>query len=373
MINTQTICENTQNTAIHDFVAQVETIYKGLGLPVLYGTLSILANKSVLFISGRGSGKTRIIKSIPEIDEVYTKNWDSFTYGELSNHCETLEDNDLLGVNNKHLVFKVEEFSTLSEYHRQIFLSVCSKIVSDGNYSHITEMSLHLNFENCKLTMLIAIQPKMYSLLCYRYPQWECMSYDRFTKFLLLNPLREGSTIEIPFVPTLPRKKPLCALLPDNVDLSKLVDLFKGHVSEGRALLYAKDYSTAMARMAEKTEVQQEDVDLFYKLFSPYLGSFSQLQHRDELGETIAIASGDIELLTEISKHLDGITKEQLSRALFVTTRQIERSDDLLLDKGLIRRVEDKYFLSTELEQFFNWYKDTFSFANVGTEQATVD
>lgn len=356
-----------EDIGLDDFVKEIESTYKGLGIPVLYGTLSMLANKSVFFIGGRGIGKTRLVNCIPDIEGATTSKWDTFTLGELDNFCSRFSGNaynvfsEDIGVRDKHFVFTVEDFSTLSEYHREIFLTVCSKISSDGNYHHVTTLTPHLSIDNCKLTILIAIQPKLYSLLCNKYTQWESMSYDRFTKFILLNPLRQGTTIDTPFVPTLPRKIPSSATIPDNVDLTRLITLFRGHISEGRAFLYARDYSTAMARLQGKNVVEQEDVDTFYKLFSAYLESFSRMQYREDLESTITVSSGHMELLTEIGKHLEGITKQDLSSSLLVSVRHIERCASFLLRKGLIREEEGKYYLSTELTQFFNWYKDAFS------------
>jgi hypothetical protein len=344
-----------------DFIKQVESVYRGLGIPVLYGTLSILANKSVFFIGGRGIGKTRIIKSVPNIEGTVTSGWDSFTLGELDIFCATHKNMEPSGVHGKHFAFKVEEFSTLSEYHREIFLTICSRISSDGNYTHVTTLTPNLRIEDCKLTMLIAIQPKLYSLLCNRYTQWDSMSYDRFTKFIVLNPLRQGNTFDVPFVPTLPRKIPSSATLPNNIDLSRLVTLFEGHVSEGRAFLYARDYAIAMARLLKKDVVEQDDVDTFLEMFGPYLESFSSLQQRMDLESSITVSSGHMELLTQIGKYLNGVSKDTLSESLRVTTRHIERSAEFLLEKELIREEENHYYLSPELLQFFNWYKDSFS------------
>lgn len=350
-----------EDAGICDFIKQIETVYKGLGIPVLYGALSILANKSVLFIAGRGSGKTRVIKSIPDIPQHEISNWDTFTLGELSNYCEKFEEEPVVGVKGKHFVFKVEEFSTLSEYHREIFLTVCSKLSSDGNYTHVTDITPHLHIENCKLTMLLAIQPMLYSLLCHRHNQWENISSDRFSKFLLLNPLRE-ETNDTSILPTLPRKIPNTAKPSGNIDLSKLIQLYGGQISEGRAFLYARDYAIAMARLQGKGEVEQEDVDLFYRLFNPYLETFSRLQQRADLESAITVSSGHMELLTEIGKHFEGVTKQQLSNSLMVTPRHIERCADFLLEKEVIREEEEgTYHLSTILEQFFNWYRERFS------------
>ena len=356
-----------EDNRLDDFGGEIESTYKGLGLPVLYGVLSILANKSVFFIGGRGVGKTRIIKCVPPIASTETSKWDTFTLGELDTYCSGFSgigydcSNIRIGVQRKNFVFKVEDFSTLGEYHREIFLTVCSKISSDGNYRHVTSITPNLSIDNCKLTMLIAIQLKLYSLLCNRYSQWESMSYDRFTKFLLLNPLRQGHTLDTDMIPTLPREISPSATLANSVDLSQLVELFRGHVSEGRAQLYARDYGIAMARFQGKNDVEQEDIGMFYRLFSPYLESFSRLQQRMSLDSTITVSSGHMELLTQIGKYLNGVTKQELSRSLMVTVRHIDRCASFLIEKRLLREEEGTYHLSTELEQFFNWYKDSFS------------
>lgn len=215
--NIKTSSESNQDTAIHDFVVQVESVYKGLGLPVLYGTLSILANKSVFFTGGRGLGKTRAIKCIPNIQGTMASKTDAFTLDELNILCGK-HINGTHSVHDKHFVFKVGEFSALSEYHKEIFLTVCSRISADGEYNHVTTTLQHLNIEKCKLTMLIAIQPRIYSRLCNYYAQWESMSYDRFSKFLFFNPLRNGSTVDEDFVPTLERKIPPLATMPPTID-----------------------------------------------------------------------------------------------------------------------------------------------------------
>jgi hypothetical protein len=346
--------------SIHDFVTQVERTYRGLGLPVLYGTLSILANKSVFYVGGRGAGKTRTIKCIPNIQGTIASKWDAFTLDELNALCgQHIDGTDC--VHDKHFVFKVGEFSTLSEYHREVFLTVCSSICADGEYRHVTTVLPNLNIEHCKLTMLIAIQPRIYSLLCNRCTQWESMSYDRVSKFLFFNPLRNGNTVDEDFVPTLSRETPPSATLPTSLDLRELIYLFRSQVSEGRASLYARDYAVAMARFQGKSEVNQNDIDTFYKLFSPYLDSFSRLQERESFEEAVTVHSGHIELLTEIGKHFEGTSKQDLSTSLRLSERHIERCAQSLIEKELIREEEGRYHLYFDLEQFFNWYRDTFS------------
>jgi hypothetical protein len=131
--------------------------------------------------------------------------------------------------------------------------------------------------------------------------------------------------------------------VPDTVNIGKLEALFRGHVSEGRARLYARDYARAIARFQEKNEVTEQDVEIFYKLFSPYLEPFSSLQQREDLESRVHVSSGHVEVLTEIGKTLEGISKQDLSRNLMVTADHIVRCARFLLekrtDKGRRRQV----------------------------------
>lgn len=345
---------------LFDFTKQTDRVYPGLGIPTLYGVLSILANKSVFYIAGRGVGKTRVINLLPDIPGTQVSKWDTFTLEELSNYCKTIANsNDY--VENKHLVFKVEDFSTLGNYHREIFLTVCSKIISDGNYTHATKHTKYLDVRNCKLTLLIAIQPLLYSRLCNNYTQWESMSYDRFSKFLVLNPLRRG-TIDVPLIPTLPRKININPTFNQKkLKLNKVISIYKGQVSGGRAFLYARDYVTALARFEGAKEVKQTHVDRFCKIFGPYLDSFSTLQERKNLSSAIEVNSGKINLLTEIAKSSKTVKKQKLAQNLYVTERHIERCAKQLVDVDLIEKPKPaKYRLSKKLRKHFRSYEDTF-------------
>ena len=344
---------------VFDFIDQIDRVYKGLGIPTLYGVLSILANKSVFFIGERGTGKTRTIKLVPKIEGTHISKWDTFTYQELSDYCRSLANSSTDVVENKHLVFKIEEFATFSDYHRELFLTVGSRIISDGRFVHKTSHSPFLNIQNCKLTALIAIQPLLYNRLCTNYTEWEALSYDRFTKFIMLNPLRE-KTFDVPLIPTLPRKiNHEIALHENEVTLDALVLMFRGHVSTGRAELYARDYAIAMAKFMDAETVQQNHVDLFHQLFHPYLDSFTVLQRGEDLDSPVQVTTGNLRLLGEIGKYNDYVPKNRLASDLHVSERSIERPASELLDAGLIEKPSShagRYRLSESLRKFFSWY-----------------
>ncbi len=353
---------------ILDFIIPIEEKYPGLGIPVLYGVLSIMANKSVMFIGIRGIGKTRLIDLIPNITGTIVSKWDTFTYGGFHKFCQKISDADGK-VKDKTLVFKVEEFSTFSQQHREHFLTTISKIISDGSFRHITHQ-YYIDVENCKLTMLIAIQPRIYSDLCSKYTEWDSLSYDRFTKFVLINPLRTGTCRE-EFHPTLPEKMTQIETFDiENLDLSCLIDLFSGHVSRGRAEIFALDYVRALAEFLGCNNVEQWHVDLFYRLFHPYLEIFSLLQEAEDLDSPVMVRSSHLKLLSGIGSSLDYVPKKELAELFHVSERHVERTARELLEKELIERYpgrEAKYRLSERFRRFFEMYRDgSLFFLDVG-------
>ena len=353
---------NRFNAPVVDFVKQVDQMYRGLGIPTLYGTLSVLANKSVFFIGCSGTGKTRIVRSVPKIEGTHVQKCDAITMDELNQYCRDLSGGQGY-VHNKHLVFNIEEFSTLSEYHKEQFLTVCSKLITDGEYKHITKHFHHLDLRACKLTMLVAIQPNLYSLLCGK-PQWESMSYDRFSKFVVINPLRTN-TNDDPIIPTLPQKiNQKTVYTEGEVNLDRLITMYRGQISDGRAELYAKDYAIAMAKFMDAETVQQYHIDLFFDMFHQYLDSFSILQKRHDLDSPLRVSTGSLILLGEIGKRNNYVKKRELAEGLKVNERSIERPAQDLLEVGLIEKPTPhagKYCLSKSLRNHFNWYENLLS------------
>jgi hypothetical protein len=207
--------------------------------------------------------------------------------------------------------------------------------------------------------MLVAIQPQLYNRLCLNYTEWDALSYDRFTKFIVLNPLRK-KTVDVPLNATLPRKISSQATLNENeVDLNALVMMFKGHVSEGRATLYARDYANAMARFMCSKTVEQEHVDLFYQLFHPYLNSFAILQRADDLDSPRKVTTGNLRLLGEISKYPGYVDKQKLASDFHVDERSIERPAKELVEAGLIEKPSPsagRYRISEPLRKCFDEY-----------------
>ena len=77
--------------------------------------------------------------------------------------------------------------------------------------------------------------------------------------------------------------------------------------------------------------VSQEHVDLFHKLFNPYLDSFAVLQSADDLDDSVRISTGSLKLLGQISRYKGCVEKQKLTNGLHV--RSIERAAKELLEE----------------------------------------
>lgn len=357
--------------AVTSFTNQVDRVFRGLGRPVFYNLLSEIANKSVFIIGDRGTGKTRTIVETPVLDGCIGKNWFSFTYEELGNFCfANFEEEGQTELKGKNLVFKVPELSSFSEYHREILLTVISTIITDKSYEHRTKHSPFLSLKDCRLTCLIAIQPFLYSTLCSRFEQWESMSYDRFTKFLLLNPIR-NSSIDDDVVLNLkfPKFAPLQNIsLSANLNLDCVNNLLREQLSKGRSKIYASDYLKAYANFKGQTQVTQDDVREFHYLFRPYLDSFNRLQFsRDFESFKVVVSTGTLKVLTAIASFsLHGVQKKTLVSQLKCTDKMVEDTTSFLAKIGLISKTEDEhgvgkpvtYKLSEDLIDYFKTYDE---------------
>ena len=331
---------------IKEFTDKVDKVYRGLGRPVLFNFLATVANKSVFNIADRGMGKTRIGEIIPELPspEVITKVWDSFTYDELNDFCRENYDNEADALIGRKLNFIVPELSMFSEHQRNMFLTVIAKIISDRSFSHKTSWFKWLKIEDCFLTCIVAVQPILYQNLCLQYEQWESMSYDRFVKFPVLNPLRR-KTIDQDFQMSVPKMTAFKDVTFSEknlapIRLKMLDDLFARQISRGRSFLYARDFVKAYSAVKQKAFVSTEDLKEFYYLFYPYLTSFNMLQE-STYNMKIQVSAGELKLLTKIASYgLENCPKKWLRDEMCLSDKTIENHTSKLVMRGLL--VKDR-------------------------------
>lgn len=187
------------------------------------------------------------------------------------------------------------------------------------------------------------------------------MATDRFTRFVMFNPLKSKTTdvdLNIKLNNTEKDVK-----LKDNINLEKVISLFKDQLSMRRAELFARDYAKAMARFCGHRQVKQTDVDHFYDLFWVYLEPFNRLQWTKDLEKPVEIQAGMLKLLSKIGCYNDGITKRELAGTFKVSTRNIEKYAIGLIERKLIEKEsgggrghQTKYKVCEPIETFFKEY-----------------
>lgn len=326
---------------ITGFTQQIDCVYKGLGRPVLYNTLSQISGCSAIILGDVGTGKTASIKLVPQLNGVIYKNFDSFTYAELSDFCKENLSHGEKSLTARKIFATIEELSVLSTYARDLLLQVVSKIITDHNYEHVTYWSPNLSIKNCELVTLIAAQPKTYSQLCAQFPQWDTMSRDRYTKFLVINPLRidtieygdESSKPKLPENLKLPEE---VTIEENKLDLTKVKELFAHQISKGRALLFVRGYLKAYTGFKGKSNVEQDDVNEFEFLFKPYLKSFNVLQ-KASLDLTLQVPSTTLKLLSSITEEgFRFVSKAELKTKLHCSDKNIEDGVKPLIENNLL-------------------------------------
>ena len=192
-------------------------------------------------------------------------------------------------------------------------------------------------------------------------------SDDRFSKFLLLNPLRPD-TKDVALNLNVPSDLiPIEDMKVGNANLEK-IEVYTGQVSKGRAYLYARDYAKNLGSFLGESILKQEHADKFYELFHPYLNSFSTLQYAKDLESPVEVSAGEMKLFTEIGSYKESIRKDQLASKLRVGERNSEIYTEKLLKRGLIikkthngqKDEETEYSINPSTELFFKKYESDF-------------
>ena len=176
-------------------IRQIERTHKGLGIPILFGNLAVLAKSSVMFVGEKGIGKSTIVKAIKPINVLSNldMSMDTVTMQELAmniGYCH-----------NANMLWRLKDWGTLTEWHRKMFLTIGSQIISDHEYKHMMgkpEKPLPIDIKDTDLTVLIGITPIKIGKMMRENENWEAMASDRFIKICMINPLRHESTKYLP-------------------------------------------------------------------------------------------------------------------------------------------------------------------------------
>jgi hypothetical protein len=279
----------------YNFVHTIEKTHKGSGIPILWCTVCEVAGLSTLLVASRGVGKSTVIKCIPVSpfrSDTISRSFDNIGIYELSERLGNVEDS--------HIMVKIEEFNTLSQYARTKLLTIISKVMTDKSYYHNVIGGENIDIKNCTLTCHIAIQPISYSKLLNQNVMWESLAKDRFLRFFMLNPIRKDTVNNPPEIIDLD-----CTPLDDiyvNTDISSLIHTFQNQVSIGRANNVSISIAKALASVMGYNTVNDTVVNFFNEFFKPYLDLIPSLEYRDNAGSEVKIHSGFINLISAVSE-----------------------------------------------------------------------
>lgn len=370
---------------VQTFIKRIDRTHKGLGVPMFFTHLSVLARKSAFLIGEMGTGKGTAISRTDKIRRTtIEQEWFSFTYTELASRIGEVADTDLL--------FKIPEWSVLSEYHRDMFLTIISHVITDHNfYKELRDKENPvINIKDCELTTLIAIQPLKFNQMITHNENWGSLSSDRFIKFCLLNPLRDD-TVE---PERLNLRMPDALIDPLDGESERygydyntriyhepkiLMQLFGKQISVGRKKLYARDYLRAYCQfVGDKTARPKHELELL-KLFAPYISIWERMYYPKgyDIAKAPTFDIGGYRLLQALAYLQGSITSKELAKYFYLgyeeegealvterSERNIRRYGERLRRMNLISITEDspkRLALAGWLKEHFDWYRDLIS------------
>lgn len=257
--------------------------YIGNGKLAELVTLCNHAGLGTMIISPSGMGKTTIIRQAPFIKGAKFQEWNTLNYTMLGRRLGQIED--------RTISIDVPEWSTLGEYHRDIFLSVCSAIMTEGNFYHELGKDNIIDIKDCKLVCNIAIQPEKFYQM-QRIETFQSLTKDRFLKITLFNPSR-GKAIDFEEKKCSIKLKGIENIeIKEDIDFKELEFSFMSQFSRGRFKLYLEKILKVFAVYEDKLSVNQDLVDKFINDYGIYIDLYTKFIRQDDLerGERILIA-----------------------------------------------------------------------------------
>lgn len=351
-------------------IKTIEATHKGLGVPLAYNLLCVLSNQSNFIVGSSGKGKTHMIFSI--IDACKTlpnsqiNNWNAMTYYELV---------EKIGMRvNQSLIWTVEEWSMLSDYHRELLMAIASKVQTDRNFERLVKVGTYsqlISIQNCDLVLLVAIQPFKFRKLMKESDNWNSLASDRFTKQMLINPLMKDTKNFFPKF-TLPDclffNRTRDYNLPAN---ALMVNLFDEHLTQGRAELASIKFAESWCRLNDQETFTDVDALCFRSMFEPYLSLYPLMIKVVDPDQEESFYTGPFRILEYFMRHYGKkITVHEVERAFHMvdtddskqmSERTIYRHLQVLERHGLVVRNSPDYDLSPYLHNFFDNYKENWA------------
>lgn len=267
---------------------------------------------------------------------------------------------------NKSLLWTVEEWSMLSDYHRELLMAIASKVQTDRRFERMVKSGMYTQqilIENCDLMLLIAIQPFKFKKLMKESDNWNSLASDRFIKLMIVNPLQQDTKkfpphFDLPFLTT----------PPDNLKPNKvLVEMFEDHLTMGRAQLAAIKYAEAWCKLNNQETFSDNDANAFRMLYYPYLELFPLMIKVTDPDQEDSFYTGPFRILEYFMRRFGHeVTVHQLERAFHMvetdemkqlSERTIYRHLKVLEIKGIVQSNSPTYSLAPYYQNYFDNYR----------------
>ncbi len=363
-------------------IKSVEQTHKGLGVPVLFTFLTVLARKGLFLIASRGNGKGASISSIEQFDRNPQYRCSIFESVNYTDFKKQLHGK----VHNKTLLWKIPEYSTLSKYNRSIFLPMISQLISDHRYiKNITE-NFFIDIQDCYCIGLIGIQPLKMQRMMIEDDTMESLVTDRFIKFILVNPLRseddyyEGHPkFTVPLGEILKRRDKIKS----ETSFKQSKSLFRMQVSIGRTKQFAIEYMKAFCMLEGYEKITPETESQFISMFSPYLRLYDAVTYSKNIDESDTTSTGALRMIELLARSEDPnkleftrFTAKELAKIFKVYSRHEDTDQEvdtstinyhlrILKHSNIIQNKKDGqtpyYSLSKNLQDYFHFYKENWT------------
>lgn len=352
-------------------IRQIESSHRGLGIPLHFANLCSLADISCFYIGEMGSGKGTLIKSIKAYDVDYDMNLYTINIVTLFKKFY----NEGHGIVDKKILWRVDEWSTLKEVHRDMFMSLGAELITDHRYSHVSGasvyQSLELKMENIILVAFVGIQPIKFAHMTTGEQvgeTWNALTSDRFLKFALINPLRtktNRATPEYTFSPRLPRKE----LVTVNSELGIMKMALKDQVSEDRLPLFCESLIKAYCKYEGYETVTPKAEIEFKKLFGFYLSLYGMFTYTLDINEGNKFSCGAFRLLNAISRH-EGKSFPDLIEYFKIYNKSGKEENyikEMKMELKILERYdlahpysesEPRMYTSQRVDDYFQWYRN---------------
>jgi hypothetical protein len=326
----------------------------------------VIANQSVFNVASSGKCKTHIIFSISEacktIPDLVINNWNSVTYYELVQKIALL-----IG---KRLLWTVEEWSMLTDYHRELLMAVASKVQTDRKFERMVSaqgVPVTISIQDCDLVLIIAIQPFKFRKLMRESENWNSLANDRFIKLMLNNPLQKDTKKEPPkfSMPTL--TQPFPHFVP-NKDVLELMEM---HLTRSRAELATIRYMNAWCQLNGGVQFEEKDGYAFKTIYWPYLELYNAMILSSDPDREESFHTGPFRIIEYFMTHWkDDVTINDLEKHFHIASSDdlhdlsqstMYRHLRLLRHKGIIKNNSPTWSLAPRWRDYFERYKENWS------------